>query len=215
WDQWERNITELTWDEAELEASIPSSTSLPGSSNTTDADKHARTLRSLLESLSEIYIDRDNLIKRAEKLSAADDITPRIVKAASGFERLAETSEAQKHQDRIPGVHPAMFEDVLNDELVKYDKFVTWMRNLEGKQEEVIASIRTENELFLKSRKNSEMVKAREQALQSLDISYHKYKEIIQNLEEGINFYNDLAGILLQFKESCRQWCTERKHEIQ
>ncbi|KAJ3836346.1 BRO1-like domain-containing protein [Lentinula raphanica] len=214
WDQWERNITELTWDEAELEASIPSSTSLPGSSNTTDADKHARTLRSLLESLSEIYIDRDNLIKRAEKLSAADDITPRIVKAASGFERLAETSEAQKHQDRIPGVHPAMFEDVLNDELVKYDKFVTWMRNLEGKQEEVIASIRTENELFLGSRKNSEMVKAREQALQSLDISYHKYKEIIQNLEEGINFYNDLAGILLQFKESCRQWCTERKHEI-
>lgn len=45
----------------------------------------------------------------------------------------------------------------------------------------------TENELFLQSRKSSESVKAREQALQSLDLSYYKYKEIMQNLEEGVN----------------------------
>ncbi|KAJ3987962.1 BRO1-like domain-containing protein [Lentinula detonsa] len=215
WDQWERNITDLTWDEADLEASIPSSTSQLRSSDTTDTDKHARTLRSLLETLSDIFTDRENLIKRSETLSAADNITPRIVKTASGLERLAETtSEAQKEQNRMPGVHPAMFEDVSNDELAKYDKFITWMKKLEGKQEQVVGSIRTENELFLKSRKDSELVKAREQALQSLDFSYHKYKEIIQNLEEGINFYNDLSGILLQFKDDCRQWCTERKHEI-
>ncbi|KAJ4464583.1 BRO1-like domain-containing protein [Lentinula aciculospora] len=211
WDQWERNISELTWDEAELEASIPSSTSSttqPRSSNTTDI--HARNLRSLLESLSDIYRDRENLIQRTKTLIEADDIQPRIMKTASGFERLAETVvEAQKHI-----TNPAMFEDVLNDELGKYDKFVQWMRNLEVKQEDILGSVKSENELFLQSRKDSEIIKAREQALQSLDLSYHKYKEIIQNLEEGINFYNDLTGILLQFKDACRQWCNQRKHEI-
>ncbi|KAF8825086.1 hypothetical protein HHX47_DHR7000235 [Lentinula edodes] len=239
WDQWERNITELTWDEADLEASIPSSTlstsSYPSSSSSFSTDKHARTLRSLLESLSELYTDRDNLIRRASALAEADDIQPRIVKAAAGFERLGlETAEstgtpyselAQKHT-----THPAMFEDISNGELAKYDKFMQWMRDLEGKQEEILGSIKaklllvghlliypppqTENELFLQSRKSSESVKAREQALQSLDLSYYKYKEIMQNLEEGVNFYNDLSAILLQFKDACRQWCNERKHEI-
>ncbi|KAJ3887741.1 BRO1-like domain-containing protein [Lentinula edodes] len=235
WDQWERNITELTWDEADLEASIPSSTlstsSYPSSSSSFSTDKHARTLRSLLESLSELYTDRDNLIRRASALAEADDIQPRIVKAAAGFERLGlETTEstgtpysemAQKHT-----THPAMFEDISNGELAKYDKFMQWMRDLEGKQEEILGSIKasfsvpnvessgTENELFLQSRKSSESVKAREQALQSLDLSYYKYKEIMQNLEEGVNFYNDLSAILLQFKDACRQWCNERKHEI-
>ncbi|GAW07406.1 pH-response regulator [Lentinula edodes] len=223
WDQWEKNITELTWDEADLEASIPSSTlstsSYPSSSSSFSTDKHARTLRSLLESLSELYTDRDNLIRRASALAEADDIQPRIVKAAAGFERLGlETAEstgtpyselAQKHT-----THPAMFEDISNSELAKYDKFMQWMRDLEGKQEEILGSIKTENELFLQSRKSSESVKAREQALQSLDLSYYKYKEIMQNLEEGVNFYNDLSAILLQFKDACRQWCNERKHEI-
>ncbi|KAJ3916204.1 ALIX V-shaped domain binding to HIV-domain-containing protein [Lentinula edodes] len=223
WDQWERNITELTWDEADLEASIPSSTlstsSYPSSSSSFSTDKHARTLRSLLESLSELYTDRDNLIRRASALAEADDIQPRIVKAAAGFERLGlETAEstgtpyselAQKHT-----THPAMFEDISNSELAKYDKFMQWMRDLEGKQEEILRSIKIENELFLQSRKSSESVKAREQALQSLDLSYYKYKEIMQNLEEGVNFYNDLSAILLQFKDACKQWCNERKHEI-
>ncbi|KIK63137.1 hypothetical protein GYMLUDRAFT_242199 [Collybiopsis luxurians FD-317 M1] len=198
WDQWERNITELTWDEADLEASVPSSTKQARSGET---ETRARNLRKLLETLNEIQEDRENFIRRAQALADADDIQSRILKAAAGFERLAET-------------HPAMFEDVSNDELAKYDKFIQWMRNLESKQEEVLSSIKSENELFLQSRKDSEAVKAREQALQSLDLSYHKYKEIIQNLEEGINFYNDLIAILLQFKDACRQWSNERQHEI-
>ncbi|KAF9069239.1 BRO1-like domain-containing protein [Rhodocollybia butyracea] len=199
WDQWERNITELTWDESDLEASIPSSTKQTQSGET---EKHARSLRILLESLNDLYSDRENLIKRAESLAEADDIQPRIVKAASGFERLAE-------------MHPAMFEDVSDDELAKYDKFIQWMKKLDVKQEEILESIKvSENESYLQSRKESETVKEREQALLSLDLSYHKYKEIIHNLEEGINFYNGLITILLQFKEACHQWCTERKQEI-
>lgn len=39
---------------------------------------------------------------------------------------------------------------------------------------------------FAQSRREDETVKAREHALQSLDLAYHKYKEIVRNLEEGL-----------------------------
>jgi hypothetical protein len=39
---------------------------------------------------------------------------------------------------------------------------------------------------FISSRKEDPSVKERERALQSLDLSYHKYKETIRHLDEGI-----------------------------
>ena len=38
----------------------------------------------------------------------------------------------------------------------------------------------------LQSRKEDASVKEREHALQSLDLAYHKYKEITRNLDEGL-----------------------------
>lgn len=45
--------------------------------------------------------------------------------------------------------------------------------------------MQSRNELFLLSRKDDPSVKDREHALQSLDLAYHKYREIIRNLDEG------------------------------
>ena len=39
---------------------------------------------------------------------------------------------------------------------------------------------------FLHSRREDPSVKEREHALQSLDLSYHKYKEIIRHLDDGM-----------------------------
>lgn len=36
------------------------------------------------------------------------------------------------------------------------------------------------------SRRDDPVVKEREHALQSLDLAYHKYKEIARHLEEGL-----------------------------
>lgn len=36
------------------------------------------------------------------------------------------------------------------------------------------------------SRKDDPAVKEREHALQSLDLAYHKYKEIVRHLDEGL-----------------------------
>lgn len=75
------------------------------------------------------------------------------------------------------------------------------------------------------------MVKDREHALQSLDLAYFTYRGIVRNLEEGfkvgsqvwhcypelseyLQFYNDFANILSQFKEVCKAWSSQRRQEL-
>ncbi|KAG7089614.1 hypothetical protein E1B28_011280 [Marasmius oreades] len=200
WDQWEINITELTWDETDLEASIPSSTTI-GTSVTPEVTGHARNLRVYLEDLDRLQSEREDIVRRAKKLAEVDDIRQRILKVAGGFERLGE-------------VQPAMFEDVFDEELAKYDKFIKLMNDLQPRQEQLLNSIRAEHKLFIQSRKDDTTVKERERALQSLELSYHKYQEIVHNLEEGIKFYNSLITLLLQLKDACKQWCNERSREV-
>ncbi|PSR75597.1 hypothetical protein PHLCEN_2v9077 [Hermanssonia centrifuga] len=204
WEEWEQNITELTWSEADLEASVPSSAvslSKPSSRGPNSTQSHARQLRVLLESLNDIQRSRDQSVTRAKRLADAEDITPRILKAAAAVERWVE-------------VQPSMFEDVLDEELSKYDKFREDIEEGEQNQEVLLESIKERNEMFLQSRKEDPSVKEREHALQSLDLAFHKYKEITRNLDEGLKFYNDFGTILTQFLASCKDWANRRKNEM-
>ena len=99
--------------QAKLEAAVPSSTfvwSSPRRPAIGETQTHARALRVLLEQLDDLVRERGQLVSRAQRLADADDISPRIVKEAAGLERWAE-------------VQPSMFEDSLDQELAKYDKF--------------------------------------------------------------------------------------------
>ncbi|TFK47825.1 pH-response regulator [Heliocybe sulcata] len=198
WDDWERNITELTWDQADLEASIPSSTGRASISQQTQS--HARALRVLIESLDDVMREREQLVQRARRLSEADDIQPRILRVAANIERWKE-------------VNPAMFESDFEEELLKYEKFRQGVEESEQKQGEILEAVKARNESFLQSRKEDPSVKDREHALQSLDLAYHKYKEIKKNLEEGLQFYNELADMLAEFREDCKDWARRRRHD--
>ncbi|EKM78721.1 hypothetical protein AGABI1DRAFT_59755 [Agaricus bisporus var. burnettii JB137-S8] len=202
WDDWEESIAQLTWNEADLEASVPSST-VGSSSNfqSLQTRNHARSLRARLEQLDALHHDRDQLVNQARNLEAADDIQPRVLKVASGFERLTE-------------IRADMFEDILDEELAKYDRFINVMGDLQQREESLLGDIRVINEQFLESRRDDPSVKDREHALQSLDLAYFKYREICRNLDEGFKFYNDLAGILTQFREVCKVWSLQRRREL-
>ncbi|KAJ7637729.1 ALIX V-shaped domain binding to HIV-domain-containing protein [Mycena polygramma] len=204
WDEWEGHIVQLTADEAELEAAVPSSTLSPStrsSSEAAEALKHSRALRVALEALDSLHRELQDFVRRAQSLADADDIYPRVLSASSGLEKLAE-------------VKPEMFEDVSDEELAKYDKFLEEVNRAESKQAELLATIERRNEQFLQSRREDPSIKARENALRSLDLSYQKYREIIKNLNEGIQFYNDLAQIFVDFKASCKTWSHQRSAEI-
>jgi len=119
----------------ELEASIPSSALSTATTEGKQTQIHARALRVLLEALDDLHRARNQLVRRAQSLADADDIQARILKVSSGFERFAQ-------------VEPAMFEDVLDEELAKYDKFLTEIDEAEQKQNDMLRDIQVRPSLI-------------------------------------------------------------------
>jgi programmed cell death 6-interacting protein len=120
-----------TFFQATLEMSIPSSTVSSAAQSTPQGRltrQHARALRVKLEGLDTLNRDRDQLVHRASSLVAADDIEPLILKASSGFEQLAD-------------IQPEMFEDVSDEQLAKFDKFLVEMSEIERKQNDILEDI--------------------------------------------------------------------------
>jgi programmed cell death 6-interacting protein len=89
---------------------------------------HARELRRLLEALDDVSRACGEVVERAQHLADADDISARVAKTASRIERWAE-------------VRPAMFEDLFDEELAKYDRFPPRLHEKEERQRELLASI--------------------------------------------------------------------------
>jgi hypothetical protein len=83
----------------------------------------------LLEQLDDLVRERNQLVSRAQRLADADDISPRIVKEAAGLERWAE-------------IQPSMFEDTLDQELAKYDKFRRDIEEGGVKQTELLENVK-------------------------------------------------------------------------
>ncbi|KAI0331883.1 BRO1-domain-containing protein [Cubamyces sp. BRFM 1775] len=202
WEEWEDSIVQLTWPEADLERSVPSSTVSWGErSGSMDPTRvHARALRTLLEQLDDLSKTRAEIVARVDRLASSDDITQRIAKAASAMEQWV-------------NVQPAMFEDLLDEELCKYDKYRVQLEENGQKQVEVLDAVKERHAQFVRSRKEDGVVKEREHALQSLDLAYHKYREILRNLEEGQKFYNDFSAILSEFRALCKDFAAARREE--
>ncbi|KIO14576.1 hypothetical protein M404DRAFT_991338 [Pisolithus tinctorius Marx 270] len=175
---------------------------------------HARAFRALLESLDDIRKDRSQLVARAQRLVEADDIKPSIISAASNFNRWEEPT-------------PAIFVDVSDAELAKYDRYIQGLA--EGKKKQgILEAIESKNEQFLSSRKEDPAVKDREIILHNLDMAYAKYLKISGNLNEGgkaqwvttifmitVKFYKQDSKYPLWSKEACRLWGTRRSQEVQ
>jgi programmed cell death 6-interacting protein len=106
-----------------LEQSIPAST---GSNAATSIETRnlSQELRAQLEKLDLMIRDREQTVMHAQAIAGRDNIYSRISKAAAGFERLTK-------------VEPIMFEDVQDEELRKYDRFIKEIRE-SGKKQEVI-----------------------------------------------------------------------------
>lgn len=181
---------------------MPSSTivwSSPSRPTIGATQNHARALRVLLEQLDDLARERNQLVSRAQRLADADDISTRIQKEAAGLESWVE-------------VQPSMFEDTLDQELAKYDKFRRDIEEGASKQSELLESVKesspstiisgvsiilfpcqTQMDSFLRSRREDSSVKEREHALQSLDFSYHKYKEIVRHLDDAMQVRIDFT----------------------
>lgn len=118
--------------QSEIERWVPSSTvptgkgSSPVNSTTLS---HARELRALLEALEDNRQARAQLASRAQRLVEADDIKPRIMREAAGFERWT-------------SVEPAMFEETLDEEISKFDTFKDGIEEGARTQDELLDQLK-------------------------------------------------------------------------
>ena len=144
WKEWEKPISQLTLDEvhayalrhamvlmviqSELESLVPSST-ITAVATDSQTQVYARALRGLLETLDDIRHSRVELVSRAQRRGEADDIRAHITTVAGKIDRDAE-------------ITPAMFTDVSDQELAKYDRFIQGLVEGQKKQEELLEAIK-------------------------------------------------------------------------
>lgn len=82
-------------------------------------------------------------------------------------------------------------------------------------QERVMARLQEANAAFAAAKKGDSSSREREQALQKLENAYFKYKEIVSNLDVGRKFYNDLAKLVVRFRDECIGFLQQRRNEAE
>lgn len=214
WEEW-RNMIEIlsggevsfAWRTRELTVQdiisdhVPSTTSSGAGFSSLPAS--VRPLRASLEDLDDHIAHRAALVSEARQIAEHDDIRPQVLQEAS---KLARGGSGD--------VKPEWFEGVFEESLSKYDTLRDSMSEETSTQEQLLEQIRQQNDTFLSERKDDPRVKERERRLQDMDVAYWKWREIIDNAEEGIKFYHSLADMLYGFKEACSQFLNARRVDV-
>lgn len=113
----------------------------------------------------------------------------------------------------MQNIEAVQFEGLFDKRLQMYDIDQDMVKQEAQEQQEAIRRLEAANNAFVNARRGDQSTKQREQALQSLENAYYKYKEIIANLDVGRKFYNDLAKIVNRFRDDCRSFAYQRKQE--
>ncbi|KAH8821259.1 BRO1-like domain-containing protein [Xylogone sp. PMI_703] len=160
-------------------------------------------LRNTLNDISRFESRRRRKIEALREKAKKDDINSSILQEAARLERA------------YPGqpVVPAHFEDFFEQRLKRYNEDLEAVKRDAEEQEQLMLALREANAAFVKARKGDASSREREQALQTLENAYFKYKEIVSNLDAGRKFYNDLSKIVGRFRDDCKAFLYERQQE--
>lgn len=113
----------------------------------------------------------------------------------------------------MQNIEAVQFESLFDKRLQMYNVDLEMVKEENREQQEALNRLQAANASFLNARRGDQSTKQREQALQSLQNAYYKYKEIISNLDVGRKFYNDLAKIVSRFRDDCKSFAYQRKSE--
>lgn len=140
-----------------------------------------RALRVELEGLDDLVDSRTSVLEEAKALARRHDIRPTIMREAG---LIASGSNAP------PLLDAAHFEPLFEREMQPYELLRDEVEASERAQEERLDIVRQLNDDFVEARKGDSSVKKREQALQTMDLAYSKYRELSANLIEGLKVRN-------------------------
>lgn len=161
-------------------------------------------LRNSLNEISRLESRRRRKIESLREKAKKDDINHSI---------LAEAARLEREYPSTPVV-PAHFEDFFEKRLShNYDADLASIKSESEEQENLLQQLQKANASFIKARAGDTSTREREQALQKLEMAYYKYKEIVNNVDGGRKFYNDLAKIVGRFRDGCKAFVAERREE--
>jgi len=186
---------------SEVEAFVPNTQRVK---MTPKMEREVAKLRNCLNEVSRLESGRRRKIEAVREKARTDDITTDILQETAHLER---TSPHTK-------IEPFHFETLFETRLTtRYSPEGTLLQNESLEQSQLESRLRESNTAFLACRKTDTATKEREGALQALEGGYFKYREIVQNLDTGRKFYNDLAKLLGQWRERVKGRCLERMGE--
>lgn len=164
-------------------------------------------LRSSYNDVQRLDSRRRRKVESLRESARRDDIKPDILKEAARLERTYPTTT----------LVPAHFEDFFDKRLDKlYEPEVEALDKEATDQDQLMAQLEKLNREFEAQKRslNDRGHREREQALQRLEGAYYKYKEILNNLDVGRKFYNDLNKIVGQgFRDVAKAWVSQRRME--
>ncbi|KAG0136720.1 pH-response regulator protein palA/RIM20 [Tuber indicum] len=197
----EKSLRLLGGDIHSLQDFVPNSS---GASLTPKMEREVAKLRQCLNEISRLESRRRRKIESLREKAKADDITSAILAEAARLER---ESPLQK-------LEPVHFEPLFESRLAaKYDGENTLLKEEAEVQKDIISRTQEANSSFAACRKVDSSLKEREQALQTLENAHSKYREILDNLNAGRKFYNDLAKLLARFRDECKDFVYQRRIE--
>ncbi|SCZ90035.1 BZ3500_MvSof-1268-A1-R1_Chr1-3g01736 [Microbotryum saponariae] len=201
--EWETKLELLCGDEAQLDEFVPQvGASLTSGLKSTQSTT-IRRLRSLIDDLHELRSARQSIIDDSRRFVDADtSVRSKIERAANDFLKKGAS------------LSMSMFEGVFENELAKFDGLKQAMEQNGARTEDLVGHVKIAHASFVDSRRTDPALARRTQALEDLDGAYHKYREILTNLQEGLGFYNDLARLLTELRDSVKEFTQIRSHEV-
>jgi programmed cell death 6-interacting protein len=136
----------------------------------------------------------------------------RVLTTVTDPELLKEAARLEREYP-MQTIEAVQFENLFDRRLEMYSADQEMVKTEAKEQQEAIKRLQEANVAFVNARKGDMSTKQREQALQSLENAYYKYKEIISNLDTGRKFYNDLAKIVDRFRDDARRFAHQRRSE--
>ncbi|KAG6301965.1 hypothetical protein E4U09_004141 [Claviceps aff. purpurea] len=164
-------------------------------------------VRSAYNDVLRLESKRRKKVESLRDTARRDDIKSDILKEAARLERTYPST----------AIVPAHFEVFFEKRLDRlYEPVLKMLGNDAAEQDRLLTEVDRANRAFesQKHKCGDRGSKDREIALQKLDSAYFKYKEIVNNLEVGRKFYNDLNKIVGQgFRDVAKGWVAQRRAE--
>ncbi|MCO5573493.1 hypothetical protein L7F22_027264 [Adiantum nelumboides] len=201
--EWKEIIETLAKGQDALNKFVPGqkrATSMTGEQNAT-----VRALRVEMEALDDLMDSRASVCEEAKSKAKRQDIRNDIMREAGII---------ASGQNAPLVIESAHFEPLFERSLAIYDPMRSELIASEKSQQDILDRIAERNEAFVQARKVDANMQKRQEALQTLDLGYAKYREISANLVEGLKFYNAMVKMLHELRENVAGWVHQRQDEM-